>query len=97
MNLTLKGFSRDEEREADGVGSKYARRAGYDPAGLRDFLKTLSETGGREARPRPFLSTHPGSAERLRDQDAALKASPATGRRNAERFTANVNPKAPAR
>jgi predicted Zn-dependent protease len=82
----LKGHSRAEESESDVVGFKYAAAAGYDPAGLRDFLKTLRERGGQEQDVAKFFPTHPGTDERLREQDALLQKSPAGGRRNVARF-----------
>jgi predicted Zn-dependent protease len=82
----IKGHSRSEESESDAVGFKYAAAAGYDPAGLRDFLKTLQERGGKEQNIAKFFSTHPGTSERLSEQDALLKQAPAGGRRHLARF-----------
>lgn len=82
----LKGFSREEEGESDVVGFKYAMAAGYDPAGLRDFLKTLQERGAKEAAVSSFMSTHPGTEDRLKAQEAQLAKAPTAGRRNAARF-----------
>jgi predicted Zn-dependent protease len=88
-NLALKGFSRTEEEQADVVGFKYAMRAGYDPAGLRDFLKAVQDTGTQPAKASIFAkwgSTHPGGPERLKAQEDQLKTVPAGGRRAAARF-----------
>ena len=82
----IKGHSRAEEGESDTVGFKYAGAAGYDPAGLRDFLKTLHERGAKEQNVAKFFSTHPGTEERLREQEALLQKSAAGGRRNVARF-----------
>src|SRR5205823_6388976 len=76
VNLTLKGFSRTEEEQADGVGVTYAARAGYDPAGLRDFLRAVQDSGSQPAKSgflAKFTSTHPGAVERLKEQDTQLK------------------------
>ena len=81
----LRGFDRREEGEADVVGIKYAARAGYDPAGLRDFLKTTQEHGA-EPQVKQFFPSHPGIADRLKEQETQLKAMPAGGRRVAGRF-----------
>jgi len=89
VNLTLKGFSRAEEEQADMVGFKYATRAGYDPAGLRDFLKAVQDTSGQPAKTGLFTkwgSTHPGGPERLKEQENQLKTAQAGGRRAAARF-----------
>jgi beta-barrel assembly-enhancing protease len=95
-NLVLKGFSRKEEGEADNVGYKYAARAGYDAAGLRDFLKTTQERGTQPA-VNKFFATHPGTDERLKEQETALKTVPAGGRRAAPRFQQAMAAKPPTR
>jgi predicted Zn-dependent protease len=84
--LALKGFSREEEGESDGVGFKYAGAAGYDPAGLRNFLKTLQDRGSKEAAISNFMSTHPGTEERLKAQEALVAKAATPGRRNQARF-----------
>jgi predicted Zn-dependent protease len=85
-DLALKGFSREEEAESDGVGFKYAAAAGYDPAGLRDFLKTLQDRGAKEAAIANFMSTHPGTEERLKAQETLVAKATGPGRRNPARF-----------
>ncbi|HEU5196977.1 MAG TPA: M48 family metalloprotease [Methylomirabilota bacterium] len=89
VNAALKGFSRAEEEQADMVGYKYAAKAGYDPAGLRDFLKAVQDTGTQPAKTGLFEkwgSTHPGGPERLKEQENQLKTLPPGGRRAAARF-----------
>lgn len=56
-------YSRDQEREADTLGARYSRAAGYDPMGLVRFLDQLArmEKGGAAI---PMLRSHPGSAAR---------------------------------
>lgn len=82
----LKGHSREEEMEADKVGFKYALQAGYDPAGLKEFLAALLAQGGSAATTTTFFSTHPALPERLTEQDKLLKEASKPGVRNAERF-----------
>jgi predicted Zn-dependent protease len=84
--VILKGFSRAEEGEADAVGLRYAARAGYDPAGLRDFLTAMVARGEGDAEAGRFFSTHPGTADRLREQTRHLQGQPGGGARNADRF-----------
>ena len=84
--VILKGFSRAEEAEADRLGFTYAAAAGYDPAGLHDFLAALIDRGARDSAIGKFLSTHPGTPERLKVQEDLLKSRAAGGRRNPERF-----------
>jgi predicted Zn-dependent protease len=56
-------YSRDQEREADSLGARYSRAAGFDPLGLVRFLDQLAklERGGATL---PMLRSHPGSAAR---------------------------------
>jgi predicted Zn-dependent protease len=64
----LAPFGREQEREADRVGQGLAAAAGWDPAALPAFLRTLGreeelERGGPR---RPsFLDTHPTTPERV--------------------------------
>lgn len=63
-NLGTLAYSRNHESEADGVGLRFAARAGYDPRAAVSFWKKMAakETGGA---PLKWLSTHPPSAERI--------------------------------
>src|SRR5206468_4029917 len=83
----LKGHSRDEEMESDRVGFQYAARAGYDPAGLRDFLSVLAAKKS-DAGVTKFTSTHPGIEDRLQEQTKMQQARSGSGagKREAERF-----------
>ncbi len=58
-----RSFTRDEERAADDLGIKWAVAAGYDPCGRTSTMKMYQRmrTGILDI---PFLSTHPGAAER---------------------------------
>ena len=90
-NVILKGYSREQEGEADRAGYQYARRTGYDPGGLRDFLGGLVDRGGeREATRATFFSTHPGTQERAADLQRLAAGQPGGGRRNPERFAQAV-------
>jgi len=80
----LKGHSQSEEMESDRVGFQYAARAGYDPAGLREFLDALKAKG--DARAQKFFSTHPGIDDRLQEQAKLRQAFTGTGKREAARF-----------
>jgi beta-barrel assembly-enhancing protease len=84
--VILKGHSRAEEMESDKVGFQYAARAGYDPAGLREFLATLAARGGQDAGAQKFFSTHPGTEDRLQEQAKLRKDWTGGGRREAARF-----------
>ena len=81
--VVLKGFSRADEGAADRAGFEYARRAGYDPAGMRDFLAAMAPRAEKEPK---FFSSHPGTTERLAEQEGLLRTQAAGGERNADRF-----------
>jgi predicted Zn-dependent protease len=81
----LKGHSRAEEMESDRVGFQYATRAGYDPAGLSEFLAALSAKKS-DAAVAKFFSTHPGIEDRLQEQTKMQQALTGSGKREAERF-----------
>jgi outer membrane protein OmpA-like peptidoglycan-associated protein len=72
--------------ESDTAGFKYAMSAGYDPAGLRDFLRAVQERGRTEPAVAQFFSTHPATDDRLREQETLLRSASAGGRRNIARF-----------
>lgn len=61
----LLAHSREQEREADDLGVRYAAEAGYDPRGLVAFLDSLAQ--GEPARPGvlEWLSSHPTSSGRV--------------------------------
>jgi beta-barrel assembly-enhancing protease len=82
----LKGFSQSEESESDKVGFQYAARAGYDPAGLREFLAALKTKGSSSEAVKVFFSTHPGIDDRLQEQTKLRDEYKGGGKREAERF-----------
>lgn len=59
LNLS---FSREHERAADTFGLQLAQQAGYDPAGLLGFFRTLPDADDTSS---SWLSTHPASGERM--------------------------------
>jgi predicted Zn-dependent protease len=77
-------YGREDENEADRLGSQYIARAGWDPSALPSFLTTLSridETADRRGIPN-WLSTHPQSEDRAQRMTATVaqaKAVPPPG------------------
>lgn len=64
-------YSRGDETEADRLGLIMSSQAGYDPrAGVRLWNKMREATAGKA--PPKWLSTHPSSAERIRDIEALI-------------------------
>lgn len=54
-------FTRDEEREADALGLKWASKAGFSPCGQAKLAAMFAKYGTAQI---SFLSTHPGIEER---------------------------------
>ncbi|MBW2542825.1 MAG: M48 family metalloprotease [Deltaproteobacteria bacterium] len=66
--LVIAPYGRAQENEADRIGQTLAARAGYDPAGISNFLHTLEREVallGDQPRERGFLRTHPITADRI--------------------------------
>ncbi len=63
----IASYSRDQEREADRVGQAMTARAGWDPAAMSSFLRTLErESELQHGRRLPgFLDSHPSTRERV--------------------------------
>lgn len=63
----LMGYSQEMEMEADQMGARYAKRAGYNPDGMISFLKKLEKKNKKEkARPLSYFRTHPYTASRIK-------------------------------
>src|SRR3546814_20629023 len=73
--LATLGFSRSQELEADQLGVRYLKSAGYDPMALSTVLASLAnqtnleaKVAGGDARSIPeWASTHPDPASRVRN------------------------------
>jgi predicted Zn-dependent protease len=65
LGLMFLKFGRDDEREADRLGVRYALDLGYDPRPLAEFFDVLARMSEREGSVLPsWLSTHPDPADR---------------------------------
>ena len=91
--LVLRGWSREQEHEADLLGVRYLSRVGYRPQGMADFLTRLqahsrleAEEQGRPGKADEFslLQTHPRTADRvevaIREAGAKPVADPLVAR-----------------
>ena len=65
-------FSQDHEAESDSVGLRISFNAGYNPYGLADFFTKLLALQGNSDIPE-FLSSHPATADRIRDVSAEIE------------------------
>lgn len=92
----LRGYGREHELEADGLGAKYMAKEGYDPMAMLNVLGTLknqevlenqiARQEGRE--PRVYhgvFSTHPDSDTRLQDVIGAARQLQAGGAKRLDR------------
>jgi predicted Zn-dependent protease len=76
-NLWFLKFSRDDEAEADRVGLRILRRAGWDGRGILELFEVLQREQGRNpAAVEVFLSSHPAPRDRL----AALRSEASRAR-----------------
>ncbi len=99
----LAHYSRDNEREADGLGMEYMTRAGYTPEGMVGLMEVLQKNGRKQPGAIELMfATHPMSRERLqfaRQQSQSTYARFLSGARNRERYmdqTANLRKIQPA-
>lgn len=75
---TMLAYGREMERESDAYGVKYASAAGYDPDALATFFEML-QSKGDVPELLAFLSTHPPSAERVRNIRQTIAQTGAKG------------------
>lgn len=67
FSLILLGYSREDEFQADRLGTRYAYQADYDPRGLRDFLATLKKLEKRKPLAiETLISSHPPTSQRIK-------------------------------
>lgn len=78
LTVVDRGYSRDDERAADGAAVAYMRQAGYDPRGALRFHEMLS--GLDKERSASLLSTHPAGEERVTNMRALVEAEAAAAR-----------------
>ena len=74
LGLLFLKYGRDDERQADDLGFRYALNQGYDVRYMDDVFRSLQRMGeASKQSPLPtWLATHPGEAERIQTIDAKL-------------------------
>jgi predicted Zn-dependent protease len=73
MQLMFLKFGRDDERQADDLGLRYALKAGYDVREMPKVFETLAAvSGGAGGRLPGWLATHPEPEERVRRSEQKL-------------------------
>jgi predicted Zn-dependent protease len=93
--LTLR-YSRNQELEADDLGIRYLKGAGYDPRAMATVLQSLAaqtaldaQLQGRDSTIPEWASTHPDPASRV--QGALAKAGNAAGVTNRDTFLTRID------
>ena len=80
-------FSRDDEREADVVGARLMKQAGWNPIGMVEFMQILRAQSGRDpGSVQTFLSSHPAPAERVTQLQARARELGASGTKDSQAF-----------
>jgi predicted Zn-dependent protease len=97
LGLLFLKYGRDDERQADDLGFKYALTQGYDVREMDDVFRSLQRIGEQTKQsPLPsWLATHPGEAERIQSIESKIAALPAGQLNNAktgqQEFAQRVN------
>lgn len=58
-------YSQMAEFEADELGVKYMKKAGYNPEGMREFMETLEDENKKTIRSFSYFKTHPYPKKRI--------------------------------
>lgn len=95
LGLMFLKFGREDELEADTLGTGYAARAGWDPAGMPGLLDTLARLEGASGSSRGvpnWALTHPPAPERVQKVQEAVAASqsPTAIARNRPEFESHI-------
>ena len=86
LGAYVRSYSRGQEFEADKLGIRYLKRAGFDPGAMASFLTNLRAHARLDARLKGqapdsvdeanFMSTHPRTLDRVRQAAAAAEGAP---------------------
>ena len=97
LGLLFLKYGRDDERQADDLGFRYALNQGYDVRYMDDVFRSLQRLGeaSKESPLPSWLATHPGEAERIQTIDSKLAqlqpAQLANTKVNAQEYLQRVN------
>ncbi len=72
-DMYLRGLDKDDEFEADSMGTIIASRAGYDPFALMAVLQTLDSIGPENSGLALLYKTHPPASDRLDKLEPVLE------------------------
>jgi predicted Zn-dependent protease len=75
FNIAMLGYAREDEAQADEVGTDYAVRAGYNPAGMVQLLRILRDEAKRDpSAVEEFFQTHPAAWRRIEAVEKQIAA-----------------------
>ncbi len=86
-------YSRDNENQADALGVDYSRASGYNPADMALTFQALQKMGdlsGQGSSLPGFLSTHPLTADRIKNVQAMLQPGDQSLARKPEAYLRTV-------
>jgi predicted Zn-dependent protease len=96
QRLSIAGFSRLQELEADAIGVRVIAKAGFDPYGASRFLTGLGKSaelravlyGKKKSRELDMLATHPSTPDRVAKAVAAARqiGAPGSGARDRDGY-----------
>jgi predicted Zn-dependent protease len=90
--LFMRGYKREDEKEADTLAVTYLALSGYDPHAFARYLERIKDIKGKDMS--TLLKTHPSFAERLDAASRTIKEGGLSGwdyRDGKERFVARAN------
>jgi Zn-dependent protease with chaperone function len=83
LNAVFMKFSRNDEHEADLLGIRTMKKAGYDPAAMTSFFDLLKQQEARDpGRLEQFFASHPAPADRATRMRAEAERLGTGGRRD---------------
>ena len=87
-DLLLKGLSRQDELEADSVGTVLMNKAGYTPLAMKDTMTRLGQMEGKSSVVDKMYQTHPPAKDRLVVINKAIASNhlATNGQRQKRRF-----------
>ncbi len=67
-------YSQEDEMQADDLGIRYMKAAGFDPRGMVDLLEILQNYDKKQPiRPKSYGRTHPFTHERIANANRVIK------------------------
>ncbi len=72
-DLVEKGYSRENEFEADIFGARLAWASGFEPFGAVRFFRRLAEMGGNQGGVEAYFSSHPSFSDRIKALGPAIR------------------------